>query len=134
MEASRMRTLTLVAIVLATLVVTAGAAAAMPDQVPNQAQQHEHASTDSHPKGIDAETSSGNASAVDDGSRPSLGPPGDSVEGPPVDLPDPVPGFVSELHQLITDHLTGSLGEPLGEAIRGVIPKAGSQGDGRPSG
>ncbi|MFB6268123.1 MAG: hypothetical protein ABEI31_10720 [Halodesulfurarchaeum sp.] len=133
-----MRSITLatIAIVLATLVVSAGAAAAaaMAEQVPDQAQTAEHTPDSSQSDGPIEETPVGNESTMDDGSDTTVDGPGDHVRGPPSDLPEPVPGFVSELHRLITDHLTGELGGSLGEAIRGLLPDVGSTGSGNPPG
>jgi len=43
------------------------------------------------------------------------------ADGPPSDLPDPVPEFVSALLETITDFLGGVL-EAIGEAVRTVTP------------
>jgi hypothetical protein len=40
-------------------------------------------------------------------------------QGPPAELPDPVPDFVSEIHAAINDFLGGGV-ESLGEALQGV--------------
>jgi hypothetical protein len=41
--------------------------------------------------------------------------------GPPDDLPDPVPDFVSELHGAISEFVSGSA-DRLGEALRSITP------------
>ncbi|WP_090303386.1 hypothetical protein [Natronorubrum texcoconense] len=51
-------------------------------------------------------------------------------EGPPVDLPDPVPDFVTGLLQSVNDFVSGVL-SALGEAIQRFVPGAG---DAPPSG
>lgn len=51
-------------------------------------------------------------------------------EGPPVNLPDPVPDFVTDLLQSISDFVSGVL-SALGEAIQRIVPGAG---DALPSG
>lgn len=43
------------------------------------------------------------------------------ADGPPSDLPDRVPAFVSDLLGTITDFLGGAL-EAVGEAVRSVTP------------
>ncbi|WP_455449150.1 hypothetical protein [Natrinema thermotolerans] len=47
------------------------------------------------------------------------------ADGPPSDLPDRVPVFVSDLLETITDVLGGAL-EAVGEAIRSVTPGNGA--------
>jgi hypothetical protein len=100
----------LLAAAMAVLVVTVGAAAAVPG--------HANGETDS---GTDA------ANATDDAG--AAGPP---VEvGPPGGLPDPVPEFVGDLHGTIQDHVTGALDGSLGESIRGLVGgDAGDESDG----
>ncbi|SIS10905.1 hypothetical protein SAMN05421752_111131 [Natronorubrum thiooxidans] len=54
------------------------------------------------------------------------------ADGPPNDLPDPVPEFVSDILGAIADFIGGAL-EALGETVRGLTPggdAAGSNTDG----
>ncbi len=47
------------------------------------------------------------------------GPSGDA--GPPDDLPDPVPDFVSDIHGAISDFISGSI-DSLGDVVSGLTP------------
>lgn len=43
--------------------------------------------------------------------------------GPPIDMPSPVPAFVSEIHQAIWEHLNGNItGAELGQALSSLTP------------
>ncbi|MXV60665.1 hypothetical protein GS429_00985 [Natronorubrum sp. JWXQ-INN-674] len=53
-------------------------------------------------------------------------------DGPPVELPEPVPEFVTELLDTITDFVTGVIGA-LGEAVRTVVSDVGDVAPGVPS-
>lgn len=44
-----------------------------------------------------------------------------SADGPPDDLPEPVPEFVSDILETISDFGSGAL-ESLGEAVRALTP------------
>lgn len=43
------------------------------------------------------------------------------ADGPPVDLPDPVPEFVSDILGAVTDFVGGAV-NALGEVVRGLAP------------
>lgn len=48
-------------------------------------------------------------------------------DGPPNELPDPVPEFVSDVLGAITDFVSGAL-EALGETVRGLTPGGDAAG------
>lgn len=50
--------------------------------------------------------------------------------GPPSDLPEPVPDFVSDLHGAISEFLSGSV-DHLGEALRSITPGGGGDAPAR---
>jgi len=91
-----MKRTTLLAVALAALLAVTGAAAATPGSTAP-------ADTDSEPAATDATDRSGAAGQA----------------GPPGDLPDPVPDFVSDIHGLVQQFLDGtldSLGPDVSEA------------------
>ena len=94
----------LLAVALAVLVAATGSAAAVPGST------------------VAADTG---ATETDHSSGPAGG---DVVEqaGPPDDLPDPVPGFVSEIHGLITQFIDSTV-DGLGSAVSDVA--GGDQAD-----
>ncbi|ELY50015.1 MULTISPECIES: hypothetical protein [Natronorubrum] len=49
------------------------------------------------------------------------------ADGPPNDLPEPVPEFVSDILGAIADFVGGAL-EALGETVRGLTPSSGAAG------
>lgn len=90
---------TILAIGIAALIVTTGAAAALPGNAPAEAGPEE--------------------------TRTSA----DGDAGPPGDLPGPVPGFVSEIHDAINGFLNGSLDGSLGEAVSDIASDADPSGE-----
>lgn len=89
---------TIIAAVLAVLVVATGAAVAAPGQ------------TDERATGDDA---------TDDQHR----------QGPPSELPGPVPDFVSDVHRTISEFLSDALDGPLGDAVAEETPGDGDDSD-----
>ena len=98
----------IVGVVLAVLVLT-GSAAALPGAAPAQADDYAQNETAG-----DADVDrAANASAAAGGPPADRGP--DGERGPPVDLPAQVPDFVSDIHDLVGDHLAGDLGESIAD-------------------
>ena len=135
----------LTAIALAVLTLTAGAAAAMPGNAPDQAGsntaeqasdhgQHDEAA-DGNETAVDAEESADEADA-DDADRHRNA--NRERRGPPVELPNQVPEHVTQIHDLIRQFLNGDLDASPGRAISGVVGggQAGQGGNGNaaPSG
>jgi hypothetical protein len=89
---------TIIAAVLAVLVVATGAAAAAPGQVDERATGDD---------------------AADDQSR----------QGPPSELPGPVPDFVSNIHRAVSEFLSGTLDGRLGDAVAEETPGDGDDSD-----
>lgn len=96
---------------LALAVVASGAALAAPGNAPTDVPSKETAP--------DQDASD----AADAGSENRAGPASDSDRGPPTDLPDAVPDFVGEIHDLIRQHVSGSLDGILGHHISDVTPE-----------
>lgn len=111
---------TIAGAVLALLVVT-GTAAALPGAAPAQADEHANddaaAAAAENADDADADNASDANARADDAER----------RGPPADLPDQVPDFVGEVHDLIGQKLAGDLTGSLGEQISAVTP--GDDGD-----
>ncbi|MDZ7701132.1 MAG: hypothetical protein U5J98_03175 [Halobacteriales archaeon] len=111
----------LIAIALAALLVFAGGAAALPGNAPDgagadAADDHQPDDPASAADDRDADETETNETDSDDARDEN------ASEGPPTDLPEPVPDHVSTIHQLIRDKLNGGLGNTtLGEAISGVV-------------
>lgn len=104
---------------LALAVVATGAVAASPGNAPVDApidDRADQAENDSAPPGPGA--------AVDAGSEGARPAPADNVmePGPPADLPSSVPDFVGDLHDLIGQHLDGTLNGLLGDHVSDVTP------------
>lgn len=132
---------------LAVLLVTAGTAAALPGNAPadtpatDEAQASNTTHTPAATQPTDEASDDGNESATDEPRRgpPATqnrhGPPADrgnaeaheGRRGPPVDMPDQVPDFVTQIHQLIRQHLSGVLDVDLGSAIADVVPGDAAQ-------
>lgn len=108
----------IVAVAAAVLLVTAGAAMAAPGNAP--ADPVADGSGDGPGDAGPADDAAENASAA--GAAAS----GDGVRGPPLDLPEPVPDRVAQIHDLIRQFISGDLAGSLGEAISGVTPDDGS--------
>lgn len=140
-----------VAIGLAALLLTAGAAAAMPgnapvdagandsEQAPNHVDQTEDSdeATDESANATEiddapANESVANASDETDGvDNAERAPPAEqrseNAQGPPTDMPEQVPDFVTDVHDLINQHLFGDLDGNLGEQISDVTPSEESE-------
>ncbi|NIS29777.1 MAG: hypothetical protein GWN07_06200, partial [Actinobacteria bacterium] len=129
----------LIAVAMAALLVTAGAAAAAPGDSPTNdgtetAEEHQPTETgDDATDADDDDASDADANATDGDAQAADAPDENASEAPPTELPEPVPDQVSEIHQLIRDKLNGDLGNTtLGEAISGVVggdDEADSQAD-----
>ena len=109
------------AMLLAALVVTAGAAGAVaaapgsgnaPDDAGPNENANDAATDDADGSDGDA-SSAGNASAADE------------RRGPPTDMPEQVPDHVGEIHSLINQFINGSVSD-LGSAVSDVTPDDGS--------
>ena len=126
----------LAAVALAILLVTAGAAAAVPGNAPafagnDEAQANDHSQGDENPPDHAGNASdAGNASVASSGAADHDGASAAEARGPPVDLPSAVPDHVSAIHDLIRQHLAGDLDGSLGEAIADVTPDDENDEDG----
>lgn len=117
---------TIAGLVLAALVVT-GSAAALPGNAPAQAD--DHASDDAETTNA-TEPREDNDAANESAGRPDDVPAADdSQRGPPTDMSEQVPAFVSDLHSLINDKLAGDLAGSLGEQISELTPDDGDDED-----
>ena len=136
---------TFAAVVLAALLVSAGAAVAAPGNAPvdagsnasdeargadagnaggtgNGADRGENASANGEDHRQNA--SANGAAAGERGGNASISDAADvsaaDARGPPVSMPDEVPEHVSAIHDTIREFLAGGLDGSLGEAIRGL--------------
>lgn len=100
----------LAALALVALLVSAGAAAAVPGVASNQNQADGHAQATDHADDGDAHASSGGAANAPDD------------RGPHVDLPEQVPDHVEQIHELIRRFLSGDLDGSLGGAVSDATP------------
>lgn len=126
----------LAVIAITALIVTAGAAVAMPGNAPEHAaaDENERASDQVSDDAADTRSTSDsaadeNASAEDASDDRSSGPdaraaaqsdyPPESAaaSGPPADLPEQVPDHVTTIHELIVDFLNGDLDGNLGSSV-----------------
>jgi len=108
------------AALVALAVVATGAAAAMPGNAPVDAPM------DNNPDQTGNEsvaTGPGAAADADSDGRPAAAANPADRRGPPVDLPDQVPDFVGEVHDLIRQHLDGSLDGGLGDRVSDLTPE-----------
>ncbi len=90
-----MKLRTIATLAVLTLLIASGAAMAAPVDTPNDAPDEPNASDQPAPADVD---------------------------GPPTDLPDAVPDFVAEIHDLIRQFLGGDLDGSLGDAVSNVTP------------
>jgi len=113
-------------VALALLMVT-GTAAAMPGSPVAQADETRSNdaadAADRDPAGNDSEVAAG-GSAGNDSDAADRGGAG-AARGPPADLPDQVPSFVGDIHQLVQQHLDS----PLGERISDLTPGDDEESD-----
>lgn len=138
--------LELVAVFASVLLVASGAAMAMPGDAPDHAQDgtaqaddhsqaDDHAQADDHSQANDADAGE-NESAMPHG-RPTDVPNGEAADaangsqGPPVDLPEQVPDFVSDVHEVIGNHVDGAIegAQSLGETISAMTPGSDAAGN-----
>lgn len=106
----------IVAAFLALAVVATGAAAAAPGNAPVDVP------TDQHTDDADAAAENADENATDAGEQAEAAQAADGERGPPMDLPDQVPDFVSQIHDLIRQHVSGSLDGILGHQVSDVTP------------
>lgn len=113
----------LAATALAVLTVTAGPAVAAPGNTPDGAVPDHAADGDGARSGADradaAQNASEDAANASDPAERSANASEDA--GPPADLPVPVPDHVSAIHDLIRQHIDGTLDGSLGAAISDVV-------------
>jgi len=125
----------IVAIALAVLTVTAGAAAAMPGNAPEHARTNDNAEqTDEHSQAGDPASGNESEDAVHgDGMAEQQRTTNQERQGPPVDLPSPVPDHVRQIHDLIrqvlNDELDGSLGKAISDMMGGGQADHGGNGN-----
>lgn len=142
----------LIAVVMAVLLLTAGAAAATPGESPTNdgtetADEHQPTetgddATDEDENATDADENATDADVAADDNETDADVAADAEddesderdenasEGPPTDMPEQVPDHVTAIHQLIRDKLNGDLGNTtLGEAISGVVGGNGDAAD-----
>ena len=130
----------LVAIALAVLTLTAGAAAAMPGNAPDhagsttaeQAADHgHHDQAEGNETGVDGDDPADNADGAGQQRNANQ-----EQHGPPVDLPSQVPDHVAQIHDLIRQFLNEDLDGSLGKAISGVMGggQAANSGNGNADG
>jgi hypothetical protein len=103
------------AALLALAVVATGAVAAAPGNAPVDApsdDRPDQAGNDRGAAGPGAAADAGPAAAADNAGE----------RGPPADLPGQAPDFVFEIHDLVRQHLDGSLDGVLGDRIVDVTP------------
>ena len=126
----------LVAIALAALLLTAGVAAALPGDVPGHANADDHEQASDH---ADVDEQRNETASNESTESSDAGPPGDRSEhaqGPPTDMPDPVPDFVAEIHAVIADYLAGDIDGNPGDAVSDVAnepPEPADDGSDAPS-
>jgi hypothetical protein len=117
-----MNRIQLLAVGLAALTVTTGAALALPGAAPASSPADDHAQADGH-----ADENATDADAVENGSAPDAVPmdgnasDADAARGPPADLPAQVPDFVSDIHDAVRTHVEGTIAD-LGDVISGLTP------------
>ena len=115
-------------VLMAVLLVATAGAAAMPGNAPDKAQAGQ--ADGNYENGSDAEQAA-NETAMDDDNemKPDHAGNGsdagaaaaDDKRGPPTDMPEQVPDFVTEVHELINQKLDGTL-EDLGDALSAATP------------
>lgn len=114
-----MKLSTLIPIALVALLVTAGAAAAMPGNAPDHAGANDHEQASDHaPDDTADDGDAGNAHA----------------QGPPEDLPEQVPDFVRQIHDAIRQFLSGGLDGILGDAVSSRSPADSTENSAHTSG
>lgn len=100
---------------LALAVVVTGAAAAAPGNAPVDAPTNDQ--TDAADAGDATAAEGEHPERAEHRERAEVG-----QRGPPADLPSQVPDFVGEIHDLIRQHVSGSLDGVLGHEISDVTP------------
>lgn len=121
-EAQPMKFHTTIALIVAALTLSAGAAAAMPGNASTDAASAGNGAADAEESAAqDAETSESDANKAEanetDGENAANA---SEARGPPADMPAQVPDHVSQIHDLIGQFLAGDLTGSLGEAVSDV--------------
>ncbi len=119
-----MKRLTLIAAVMAVLVVTTGFVAA----TPGNASPTVDADDNSTP--VSAEDHAGNADDRAQNAHANGSPADVQTQGPNAELPSQVPDHVSAIHDTIMSFLDGSLEGSLGDAVSDVTPGEGADENG----
>lgn len=123
---------------LAVLVLTAGAVAAAPGNAPADAQPGDDSDQPGAEAGPDtagtdaADNESASGSDLTEDSAPmdeTNGSAADDRQGPPSDMPEPVPDRVSEIHSQINEFLNGDSGFDLGKAVSDVASSDNEQSE-----
>jgi hypothetical protein len=147
--------LKLTAVAVALMLVATGAVAAMPGNAPDSAQADDHANADDHAPDDAEDADDGSADTMNESESDAddmdanesesgdAGPPADvpgasdsanasdaSVDaGPPVDMPSQVPDFVTQIHEVINQHVNGDLpGSDLGAQLSDLLSN-GDEGE-----
>lgn len=115
----------IIPVALALVLVTAGAAAAMPGNAPTTSNASESNLNSTNPAEPAADApNDGQAEKVSE--RVMNGSDAAERVGPRIDLPEKVPDHVSEIHATINDYLEGALNGSLGDAISAITPSEDS--------
>lgn len=113
--------------VLAVLLVATSATAAMPGGAPvEQAEQANNQNGDERAERTGG-ADHGDANATDDAREERAGN-AEPVRGPPTDMPEQVPDFVSQIHDLVQQKLAGdiaNLGERISDLTLGEVSDGG---------
>lgn len=122
-------------VVLAVVLVAGGTAAALPNDAPTTNAPDTPAQAENVTEAPDNETDA-DANETERGphamNESERGPPADrgpdtAERGPPTDMPEQVPDFVTEIHETINTFLSGELDGDLGSAIAEITPDDGEQ-------
>ena len=129
-----MKRIAILATALAVLVLGTGAVMAQPGNAPvdvpaeqptDGEQQAEHEMNETEQMNETEANASEHA-----GSQADVAPDAhanNGEQGPPVEMPDPVPDRVAEIHEMIQQFLDGNLDSPLGESLQDVVGDDGEQ-------
>lgn len=121
----------LAAVALAALLVSAGAAAAIPGTTPDEAQADDHAADSTSDHADDDRDENASANPTDTPATPAgenRSADATAQQGPSVELPSQVPDFVSTVHETIRDAEDG-LGEMVSDLTPGDDERPDSQAD-----
>ncbi|MFB6312141.1 MAG: hypothetical protein ABEH64_13280 [Salinirussus sp.] len=119
------------AALLALTVVATGAVAAAPGNAPVDVPTDDY---DAEADNADAaQVDSSGTAHVDASDAQAASDGANDQQGPPADLPGPVPDFVGEIHDLIRQHIEGSLDGILGDHVSDATPDEDAQSTGNAS-